>query len=63
MADEVRYMCMARTIKPIVPEADDGYRKSGIYQALDVPEADLYRPSRAARMEIVRTGGRKDGET
>lgn len=63
VADEVRYMCMAWPVSPIVPEADDGYRKSGIYQALDVPEADLYRPSRAARMEIVRTGGKKDGET
>lgn len=63
VADEVRYMCMARPIKPIVPEVDDGYTHSAVYQALDVPRGDLYRPSRAARMEIVRTGGQEDGET
>ena len=63
VADEVRYMCMARPIKPIVPEVDDGYTHSAVYQALDVPRGDLYRPSRAARMEIVRTGGKEDGET
>ena len=63
VADEVRYMCMARPIKPIVPEVDDGYTHSSVYQALDVPRGDLYRPSRASRMEIVRTGGQEDGET
>ncbi len=63
VADEVRYMCMARPIKPIVPEVDDGYTHSAVYQALDVPRGDLYRPSRAARMEILRTGGQEDGET
>ena len=63
VADEVRYMCMARPIKPIVPEADDKYTHSAVYQALDVPRGDLYRPGRAARMEILRTGGQEDGET
>lgn len=63
VADEVRYMCMARPIKPIVPEVDDGYTHSAVYQALDVPRGDLYRPSRAARMEIVKTGGQGNGET
>ena len=59
VADEVRYMCMARTIKPIVPEVDDGYKKSGIYQALDVPKADLYVPHKAGKIEII---GGSNGE-
>lgn len=59
VADEVRYMCMARPIKPIVPEADDGYRKSGIYQALDVPKTDLYVPHKAGKIEII---GGSNGE-
>ncbi len=59
VADEVRYMCMARPIKPIVPEADDGYKKSGIYQALDVPKADLYVPHKAGKIEII---GGSNGE-
>lgn len=63
VADEVRYMCMARPIKPIVPEVDDGYTHSAVYQALDVPRGDLYRPGKAARMEILMTGGQEDGET
>ena len=59
VADEVRYMCMARPIKPAVPEADDGYKKSGIYQALDVPKADLYVPHKAGKIEII---GGSNGE-
>lgn len=53
VADEVRYMCMARPIKPVLPEAQDDYKHSPAYVALDIPRENLYRPKSRERMEII----------
>lgn len=40
-ADEVRYFCMSRPIKPRVKEAPDEYAKNGYRLFLDVDKKDL----------------------
>ena len=55
VADEVRYMCMSRPIKPVAEVPEDSYQKhSQVYAALDIKREDLMRPHRAERMTIVR---------
>ena len=54
VADEVRYFCMSRPIKPIVPMFDDGHSKTPAYMYLDVMRDDLTTVSRRPRMEVIR---------
>ena len=55
VADEVRYFCMSRPIKPTLAPESDRYKDSPMYQALDIDKADLM-PRRATRprMEVIR---------
>lgn len=55
VADEVRYFCMSRPIKPTLAQEPDRYKDSPMYQALDIDKADLM-PRRATRprMEVIR---------
>lgn len=51
IADDIRYMCMNRPIKPIKAVEPSKYKQSMLYQALEIPEGDLRRPSRHARIQ------------
>lgn len=50
-ADETRYMCMMRQIKPVKPIIPSRYKQSMLYQALQIPEEDLGRPIRRSRIQ------------
>lgn len=54
VADEVRYFCMSRPIKPQIEREPDRYKQSPMWQALDIPEENIrkHRPQRA-RMEVI----------
>ena len=52
-ADEVRYFCMSRPIKPRVASKPDEYYKSPLYAALDINKADLTTRTARPRMEII----------
>ena len=41
IADETRYMCMYKPIKPITPPEPDEYYQSELYQALNIPKENL----------------------
>lgn len=41
IADETRYMCMQRPIKPNKPKEKDPYYESSLWQALEVPKENL----------------------
>ena len=41
IADEMRYMCMARPIKPRAKHGRDPYLDSQLYTALDIPREDI----------------------
>lgn len=41
IADEMRYMCMARPIKPRAKHGRDPYLDSPLYTALDIPREDI----------------------
>lgn len=54
IADETRYMCMARPIKPRVKPQDDGYYQNPMYTALDIPREDLLpAPTETMRVEVI----------
>lgn len=54
IADETRYMCMARPIKPRVKPQDDGYDQNPMYTALDIPREDLLpAPTETMRVEVI----------
>jgi hypothetical protein len=53
VADEVRYMCMARPIKPRIAAARDPYYDSPLAQYLDIPKDDILPAPKRARMEII----------
>lgn len=57
VADEVRYFCMARPMKPAAVRTADGFGRSALAQFLDVKREDV-QGRRLARMEIV--GGEID---
>lgn len=44
VADEVRYMCMSRPIKPRVKTAPDTYSSNPLFYALDIQREDLLPP-------------------
>lgn len=54
VADEARYFCMSRPIKPRQTPPPDTYRESPMYQYLDIKKEDLRaRPGRG-KMEVIR---------
>ena len=53
VADEVRYFCMSRPIKPRVTAKPSEFYKSPVAQYLDVSEDDLHKPIPIPRMEII----------
>lgn len=54
VADEVRYFCMSRPIKPRIPVKPDDYYKSPLYTALDIDKSDLVTPTPRPRMQIIK---------
>lgn len=54
VADEVRYMCMARPIKPRLPAEHDPFLDDPARVALELRKEDLAPPVRRPRMQIIR---------
>ena len=52
VADEVRYFCMSRPIKPRHAAVDDGFGKSPVAMLLDISREDI-KAQRRPRMEII----------
>ena len=52
-ADEVRYFCMSRPIKPRVAIKQDKYNESPMSMFLDIPKEDIRAAVRAPRLEII----------
>ena len=53
VADEVRYFCMSRPIKPRIAAQPDEYAQSPMAMFLDIPKADIKAVSRRPRMEVI----------
>ena len=53
VADEVRYFCMSRPIKPRMTPAPDGYKNNPMYMYLDIPKSDIQATADMPRMEII----------
>ncbi len=53
IADEVRYMCMARPIKPRIKETENQYYKNPMYQYLNIEEKDLAQPPNIPNIKIT----------
>lgn len=53
-ADEARYFCMSRPIKPREIKPPSTYKQGPLYQYLDIKEEDLTPARRTPRMEIVK---------
>jgi hypothetical protein len=61
VADEVRYFCMSRPIKPRVSNKPDDYTgKNPLNLFLDIPKESLGKATARPRMMIIKDGG-KDG--
>lgn len=56
IADEFRYLCMARPIKPLSPKQPDPYMQSPLHTVLDIPREMLTRNSDRPRMIIFDEG-------
>ena len=53
VADEVRYFCMSRPIKPRVATVPDKYNETPMAMFLDITKEDIKGVSRRPRMEII----------
>ena len=53
VADEVRYFCMSRPIKPRIASQPDEYAQSPMAMFLDIPKEDIKAVSRRPRMEVI----------
>lgn len=53
VADEVRYFCMSRPIKPRIPAKRDEYYKNPLNVYLDISKGDLTTRTARPRMEII----------
>ena len=53
VADEVRYFCMSRPIKPRIAAKPDEYAQSPMAMFLDIPKSDIKSVSRRPRMEVI----------
>jgi hypothetical protein len=56
VADEVRYFCMSRPIKPRIAPPPDKYKESGLFQYLDIPKENIKAAARLPRMEVITDG-------
>lgn len=52
-ADEVRYFCMSRPIKPRMKESRDPYADTPQSIYLDIPKEDIISKPRIKRVEII----------
>ena len=52
-ADEVRYFCMSRPIKPRVDVVPDAFASNPLHVFLDVDKKDLSVPQVRPKMEII----------
>ncbi|MGM9548256.1 MAG: phage terminase large subunit [Faecousia sp.] len=55
VADEVRYFCMSRPIKPRMMQPEDAYVRNPMHLFLDIPKEDIVAAPRP-RMEIIDGG-------
>lgn len=53
VADEVRYFCMSRPIKPRKAAEPDKYNESPLAMFLDIPKEDITAAPKRLRMEII----------
>ena len=53
VADEARYFCMSRPIKPRAAVQPDKYNETPLAMFLDIPKEDIMTVSRRPRMEII----------
>ena len=53
VADEVRYFCMSRPIKPRIDVAPDAFASNPLHVFLDVDKKDLSVPNVRPKMEII----------
>jgi len=53
IADEWRYVCMARPIAPRMTPPDDGYSQSPFAQIFDIKREDIIARPKMERMEII----------
>lgn len=53
VADEVRYFCMSRPIKPQHEKIADTYKSTPMAMFLDIPKEDIRPARRMPRMEII----------
>lgn len=54
VADEVRYFCMSRPIKPMLGQPENNWEKSPMYQALDIDKKDLMPRKKRPGMEVIK---------
>ena len=59
-ADEWRYFCMSRPIKPRKAAAQDEYAKNPMAMFLDIPKDEVMAKRSMPRMEIINGGN--DGD-
>ena len=59
-ADEVRYFCMSRPIRPRIPKKPDDYDNNPLNVFLDIPKENLRVERNRPRMQII--SGGEDGE-
>lgn len=64
IADETRYFCMSRPIKPVPEAMPDNYKDSPLYQYLDIPREQLRRRRPRSKMEVIKNedGSSTDNE-
>lgn len=55
-ADEVRYFCMSRPIKPRIAAQPDGYAENPLNVFLDIPREDIRTAEKRPRMQIISGG-------
>lgn len=53
IADAVRYLCMARPVRPRMSPTEDKYKQTPQSMFLDIPEEDITARPRLARMEVI----------
>ena len=56
VADEVRYFCMSRPIKPRMAAQPDTYNQTPMSMFLDIPKEDIIAKPKKKRMEIISNG-------
>jgi hypothetical protein len=55
-ADEVRYFCMSRPIKPRMAAVPDDYAENPLNVFLDIPREDIRTAEKRPRMQIISGG-------